>query len=74
MKHETGNFQVTRRCCTSGNCFTCLGTRSGTGSVRVVHADNYSRAYAEYVAGKWGAYDAKVEPMPAAPATAGGAA
>lgn len=65
MKHQIGNWQVTRNCCTSGNCFFCHGALSGKGCKRVVQANNYSQAYATYVAGHWSSYKAVAERMSA---------
>jgi len=60
MKHASGTWRVVRDCCTSGNCFTCLGK----GKVSVVQGDHYTEEYARYVARNWGAYKAVAEPMP----------
>lgn len=64
VPHATGEWQVSRNCCTSGNCFKCQGATTGKGSVRVIQGDNYSEAYAKYVAAHWGEYKATVEKMP----------
>jgi hypothetical protein len=63
MKLEKGNWRVTRRCCRSGNCFHCLGARTGKGSVRLVQGSDYSEAYARYIAHNWRSYEAIAEPM-----------
>jgi len=53
-------WQVTRLCCTSGQCVECHknGTRT-----RIVHADNITRPFAERCAQGWAAYAPKVEAM-----------
>lgn len=66
---RSGAWRVLRRCCTSGNCDTCKGHKTGSGSVVVVHGDHYTKEYAETVAGNWHAYDASAEPMPIEPVT-----
>jgi hypothetical protein len=63
MKHENGNWQVVRDCCTSGNCLTCHGATTGKGSVRVTQGTAYSEAYAKFVAGNWSSYKAVAQEM-----------
>lgn len=63
IPHEKGDWQVSRNCCTSGNCFACQGATTGKGCIRVVHANNYSERYARYVAANWSDYYATAEPM-----------
>ena len=63
MKSEKGNWKVVRNCCTSGYCVDCKGIGIGTRPRRIVHADNYSEAYAKWVASNWQSYAAKAEPM-----------
>ena len=67
MRYEAGNWQVTRNCCRSGNCFLCRGALTGKGCVRMLQADGYSQAYAEYVARNWDAYKATAEPIGVTP-------
>jgi len=62
-KYEKGNWQVTRNCCQSGNCFQCRHVTPLGKCVRVVQADGYSKAYAEYVAKNWKEYGAVAEEM-----------
>lgn len=65
VKWEKGNWQVVRDCCTSGLCVGCHQRPANQPRpARMVHADGYSQAYAEYVAAHWSAYNAVAEPMP----------
>ena len=63
-------WQVTRFCCTSGQCVDCH--RSGRKyklsmterRQRIIHIDGISKATATNIANNWRDYDAKVEAMP----------
>lgn len=63
MKYEVGEWKVTRRCCTSGNCACCRGVTPLNTSVRVEQGAGYSEAYAKFVAANWKRYEASAEPM-----------
>ena len=60
-KYEKGHWQVTRFCCTSGNCFECLGESTRK---RIVHTYDVSEDWAHYVAHNWKMYESKAELMP----------
>ena len=60
MKVEKGNWQVVRNCCTSGMCITCRGHKERP--IRIVHAEGYSKRYAEWVADNWKTYKATFDP------------
>jgi hypothetical protein len=62
-KYEKGNYQVTRWCCLSGNCFDCRAVGNLEKRKRVVQTDKVSKAWAMYVAGNWHHYGAKAEAM-----------
>lgn len=64
MKCTKGNWRVVRYCCRSGNCAVCRGVTPFGTPLRVTQGENYSEAYATYVAVKWGSYYAAVELMP----------
>ena len=61
MKHESGNWQVTRNCCVCGLCFECRQHRQRP--IRMIQGGGYSQRYAEYVASNWRRYGATAEPM-----------
>jgi hypothetical protein len=61
MKHEKGRWRVIRNCCTSGMCATCRGFEIRPR--RILQGDHYSKAYAEYIAGRWHTYEAVARPM-----------
>lgn len=63
MKHERGNWQVLRNCCRSGNCVVCHNVTPLGTPTRVVQANGYSQAYAEFVADMWSDYGAVAGPM-----------
>lgn len=64
---ERGIYQVTRFCCTSGQCVSCH-MRGNDGAIsrraRVVQIDKLSQASAKHVARNWASYGAQVELMP----------
>lgn len=60
---EHGNYRVMRRCCTSGNCFTCFGEWNLKRRKWVMQLDRLSEDTAKQVAENWKRYDAKVEEM-----------
>lgn len=57
-------WQVTRFCCTSGQCFECR--QRGHGRERIVHADRLTKKMADTMARNWASYDAMVSRMPEA--------
>lgn len=61
-----GNWQVTRNCCTSGNCIECHGKTPVGTPMRVVQMDNIDEPSAKMVAKNWAAYDAVAVPMKSA--------
>lgn len=63
MNNHNGNWMVVRNCCTSGNCVSCQGRKTGKGSIRIIHGDKYSEQYAKFVAGQWLDYKAEAVPM-----------
>jgi hypothetical protein len=64
MNDEPKNWQVTRFCCTSGQCIECRAMANGTKRKRVVQADRLTKKLAETVAKNWSSYDAKASEMP----------
>ena len=62
-KINRGNYQVTRMCCTSGMCISCRAVGDLAKRKRMVHTYGVSKAWAQFVAGNWQAYGAKVEQM-----------
>lgn len=67
LKHERGEWQVVRWCCTSGLCSECHG-RGNHGDLlkraRVVQLNGVSEGYATAVAANWRNYGATAEAMP----------
>lgn len=60
---DTHNWQVTRFCCTSGNCLDCRAVFNLKARKRVVHADKLTEAKARQMAANWAAHGAVAEPM-----------
>jgi len=56
------NWQVTRNCCTSGQCVECH-QRGTPRPARIVHAANVTKAYADQCVVGWAAYKAVAAPM-----------
>lgn len=54
-------YTVTRDCCTSGNCVTCIGRSPVGKSIRVVQQAHLTEARAKRVADGWARYGARVE-------------
>jgi hypothetical protein len=54
-------WQVTRTCCTSGQCVLCHST--GMRRRRIIHADKLTEQMAKTVEKNWSAYDAKASRM-----------
>lgn len=57
-------WQVTRFCCTSGQCIECHARSTGRQRKRIVHADKLTKPMAELMAKNWSRYDAKASQMP----------
>jgi len=60
-RSEKGDWQVKRNCCTSGMCIVCKGSKIRP--IPIIHGNNYSEAYARYVASGWQSYAAEAEKM-----------
>lgn len=61
---QKGIWQVTRFCCTSGQCITCRA--SATGGIRkvVVQIDKIDEKAARLIASNWSSYQALAGKMP----------
>jgi hypothetical protein len=64
MDNETKDWQVTRNCCTSGQCVECH-QRGTPRPARIVHADRLTKAAAQAMVVGWRAYDPQASQMPA---------
>jgi hypothetical protein len=63
MKITHGNWQVVRKCCTSGCCIECRAAFDKAKRKTIMHMGNLSKETAEAVAENWRMYDAKAVPM-----------